>query len=138
MSLYKDIQKYRLTHKKAGNTRGADILTTIMSEIQRKVKPEDATNEVVRDVCKKMLKDVNDLISVTTDEDRKTDLMEEVRVLELFLPKQLTKEELEKWIQIEIDEGADNIGTIMKGLKKDFAGQYDGKLASIIAREKLQ
>ena len=58
----------------------------------------------------------------------------EVDFLETLLPKQLTEAELR-----EIIEGGcfNNIGQVMKYLKGDYAGQYDPKAASIIAKEIL-
>ncbi|QQV88206.1 hypothetical protein GARY_116 [Vibrio phage Gary] len=56
----------------------------------------------------------------------------EVDFLETLLPKQLTEAELR-----EVIEGGcfNNIGQVMKHLREHYQGQYDGGLASKIARE---
>ncbi len=57
-------------------------------------------------------------------------------VLEGYLPKQLSEDELETAIKAIVAEtGADSIGPVMKELGQRHAGGYDGKLASkVVAR----
>lgn len=51
---------------------------------------------------------------------------EEIAVLEEFLPKQLTNEQLAAIIK---NTPASSLGDLMKFLKENHAGQYDGKTA---------
>ena len=55
----------------------------------------------------------------------------DLKVLEAFLPKQMSREELEGHAKtfIAANAGA-NMGVVMKHLKENFDGQYDGKMAS--------
>jgi hypothetical protein len=81
----------------------------------------------------------------TLDAARAADRAEMVRehedvlsVLESYLPKQLSEEELEAAVKAIVAEtGADSIGPVMKGLAERHAGSYDGKLASKIVGKLL-
>ncbi len=60
----------------------------------------------------------------------------EVKIIEEFLPKQLSADEIEKIIvQIKDSDPASNMGIVMKNLKENYAGQYDGATASQIAKK---
>jgi uncharacterized protein YqeY len=75
----------------------------------------------------------------------RTDLLEahkvhsELAILESYLPKQLTRDELHCLIsQLIEDKGYTSIkdmGKIMADLKAERNGQYDGKLASDLVKE---
>jgi uncharacterized protein YqeY len=70
--------------------------------------------------------------------EEKTKLQAEIAILEGFLPKQLSSDDLEKIILgvKETTPGA-SMPVIMKHLKENYAGQYDGKSASEIAKRVL-
>ena len=51
-------------------------------------------------------------------------------ILEVYLPKQLTPSEIEAFIIEYVRDGGKPAA--MKALKEQYAGQYDGKLASTI------
>ncbi len=70
--------------------------------------------------------------------EQKEALEKEISVLEAFLPAQLSEADLEKIIS-ELKAGTPglNVGMAMKALKEKHSGQYDGKLASDIARKIL-
>lgn len=69
----------------------------------------------------------------------RTDLVDENRaelaVLEEYLPRQLSREELARAIQSLAEElGTKEIGPLMRELRSRFPNQYDGRLASEIIR----
>lgn len=65
-------------------------------------------------------------------------LEKEIGVVERFLPTQLSEQELEKIVSNYKNESATvSVGQIMKLLKEQFAGQYDGKKASEVAQRIL-
>lgn len=65
-------------------------------------------------------------------------LKTEMAVIEGFLPQQLGAEALEKLIvEMKSKNPALNMGEAMKLLKDGYAGQYDGKIASDIAKRVL-
>tara|TARA_Y100001960_G_scaffold87950_1_gene94281 strand:- start:193 stop:633 length:441 start_codon:yes stop_codon:yes gene_type:complete len=75
----------------------------------------------------------------------RTDLVEketdELKIIQQFLPEQLSKEELDIIVQNTIKElGAidlSKMGLVMKTVLDKTAGQADGKLISQLVREKL-
>lgn len=69
-------------------------------------------------------------------QDAKTKLQNEIAIIEEFLPKQLTAAELEKaLVEYKASTPGAVMGTAMKFLKDSYAGQYDGKSASEIAKK---
>jgi len=59
-----------------------------------------------------------------------------VAIVEGYLPRQMSEEELRSEIQLIMREtAATQIGPIMKELGRRHAGRYDGKLASRLAGE---
>ncbi|MEM7298346.1 MAG: GatB/YqeY domain-containing protein [Bacteroidota bacterium] len=65
----------------------------------------------------------------------------ELEVIESFLPKQLSEEEVEAEVKNVINEvgasGPQDMGKVMGAATKKLAGQADGKLISAIARKLL-
>ena len=55
-----------------------------------------------------------------------------MEVMNEFLPKMLTEDELKEVIKAS---GLNNIGQIMKYLKENYNGLYDGKIASKLIKE---
>lgn len=70
---------------------------------------------------------------------RETEALElkgEIAVIEEFLPKQLSEEELKSELEnFKASNDGANMGLAMKHLKEKFPNQYDGKLASSLAKE---
>ena len=65
-----------------------------------------------------------------------TALKSEIACLEAFLPTQLSAEQIEKIItDFKTANAAANMGVVMKELKDKYTGQYDGKLASDLAKK---
>jgi uncharacterized protein YqeY len=63
---------------------------------------------------------------------------DERAIIEPYLPKQLSETELRAAIRdLVTTNGASGLGSLMKVLKERFEGTYDGKMASMIAKEEL-
>jgi uncharacterized protein YqeY len=70
--------------------------------------------------------------------EEKTKLQAEISILEGFLPKQLSSDDLEKIIVgVTKSVAGASMPVIMKHLKDNYAGQYDGKSASEIVKRVL-
>jgi uncharacterized protein YqeY len=68
--------------------------------------------------------------------EAKAKLIAEIAIIEEFLPKQMTAAELEAaLVEYKSSTPGAVMGTAMKFLKERFAGQYDGKSASEIAKK---
>lgn len=61
-----------------------------------------------------------------------TELLQEKKWCEEFLPTLLNENQLRSIIQDIIDKVGNNQGMVMKELKALYPGQYDGKMASTI------
>lgn len=65
----------------------------------------------------------------------------EIEILTKYLPEQLTKEEVEKIIDIAINEtqaaSIRDMSKVMKAIKDKVAGKADGKMVSDIVKQKL-
>ena len=101
----------------------------------------EATDAEVLKIINKLVKQGKDAAEQYKSAGR-NDLYDEemaqVAVLENYLPKQLTDDE----ISIEIDKvmaetGSNNMGVLMKELNVRLAGQTDGKTISRILKTKL-
>lgn len=123
----------------------AGVLVTLLGEIDTKTKTlnpaRDLTDEEVLAVVKKFLKNLDETLRVLTPAVAPADkaaaalekALAEKAALEVYLPQQMTAEELAAFAQAKIAEGA-NLGAIMAALKAERGGQYDGKLASDVVR----
>lgn len=108
-----------------------DFLGLLKSEFTKESKePEDA---FVISKIKAMIKNAaatNSLNEV------------ELKILNSYLPEQLTEAELLKIINEEVKthgyELMSNMGKIMSFLKNNYGGQYDGKMASTLVRTLLK
>ena len=60
---------------------------------------------------------------------------EEISIIEEFIPKALSEEELSALVDKHISIG--NVGLIMKAVKEEIAGPFDGKLLSTLIKSKL-
>lgn len=101
----------------------------------------DATDAEVLKIINKLVKQGKDAAEQYKSAGR-TDIyneeMQQVTVLELYLPKQLNDDE----ISIEIDKvmletGSNNMGVLMKELNTRLSGRADGKTISRILKTKL-
>ncbi len=129
---------------KARNKVRLDTIRSVLSAIQyesmeKKVEalPDDLCLAIVQRAIKKRREEVEFAVQAKR-EDLKEKLSVEIATLEEFLPKQLTTPELEKLIvELKANDPALNMSGAMKLLKEKFAGQYDGKAASEIAKRVL-
>ena len=123
-----------------------NLLSTLISDISMVGKNDgnrDSTDEEAVRIIKKFLKSMEEMIHDTIDLEKIANIETEKKILNSYLPKQMTEEEITDCIKCfvaakEATNDKTNLGEIMKALKEQFAGQYDGKTASRIARELLE
>lgn len=121
----------------------AKVLVTLLGEIETKSKTLDPGKEMtdadVVAVVRKFLKGVDEtlkLLDASKAPDAVAYAKAERAALEVYLPKQMTEAEIEAFVREKVSEGA-NIGQIMGSLKQEKAGEYDGKMASQVAKSVL-
>ena len=101
----------------------------------------DATDAEVLKIVSKLVKQGKDSAEQYKSAGR-MDLynreMEQVAVLEGYLPKQMTDDEIAVEIdKVMTDTGSTNMGVLMKELNTRLAGRADGKTISRILKTKL-
>ena len=101
----------------------------------------EATDAEIMKIISKLVKQGKDAAEQYNSAGR-TDLfdieMQQVAVLESYLPKQLTDEEIAVEIDTVMTEtGSTNIGVLMKELNVRLVGRADGKTISRILKTKL-
>ena len=126
MSLKERIQTDRIQALKQGNIIQRNVLGVLIGELEREGK--NSTDDQVVKAAKKLVED--NVLSKTENENV---------YLTCYLPQMLSDEELEKHIGY-VSAGAPGLtkptmGEIMKYLKEEFPGRYDGKKASEIIRK---
>lgn len=127
-----------LNAKKAADKNKASLLTTLYAEAVKVGKDKDnrlSTDEETLAVIKKFLKGVDETLQALNNEGTAVQIfLSERSILNSYLPQQLDREELEDIIGPLHMQGK-NMGEIMKHLKENYAGLYDGKLASEIVKK---
>jgi uncharacterized protein YqeY len=111
--------QYEEMQKETEDLPGDSILAIIRSEIKKRKEETDFAQKASRpELVEKLAK--------------------ELSILEEFLPSQLGQADLEKIItELKQSNPGLNLGVAMKMLKDNYAGQYDGKIASDVAKRIL-
>ena len=107
-------------------------------------RPNPLTADDVMAVLKKLVKQRKESIDQFTTAGR-TDLVDqetvELKVMEVYLPAQMSREQIEQVVADVIKEtGASTIkdmGTVMKAVQAKTAGTADGKTISEVIKSKL-
>lgn len=107
-------------------------------------RPDPLTADDVMAVLKKLVKQRKESIEQFGAAGR-TDLVEqesaELKVMEVYLPAQMSREQIEKVvIEVIAETGAKTVkdmGTVMKAVQAKTAGTADGKTISEVIKSKL-
>jgi len=108
-------------------------------ELERESQLSD---DEVREIIFKEVKKRKEAISEFKKgkrEDLASQEESELKILEKYLPRQLTGEEIRAEVRKIIEEQKErNIGAIMSTLMRKYKGRVDGSLASQIVREEMK
>lgn len=124
------------------DTEKRDVLRAIKSNatLIAKEKHVDIADEFVLDAIKKEIKQLNQTLnSLTGKED--TDLFKgtayRIKVLEAYMPKQMTEDEIREAVRNIIANLGENVafGVKMGAVMKELKGKADGKLIQKIVKE---
>ena len=131
---------------KAGAKDKVSALRMLVAALKNKEidKRRPLTDEEVAETVRALIKQRKDSIEQFGKGGRQ-DLVEketkEVAVLEVYLPQQLPREEVEKAVRDVIAEtgaqGAKDMGKVMKALMPVLAGRADNKLVSELVKHAL-
>lgn len=117
------IKKDRIQAMKDKDTVKKNLLSTLLGEIEN--SPSKGDESIVIPTIKSLIKRLKE---VSKYEDNAVELA----ILENYLPKQLTEDQIRA---IFADNGLEGVGPRMKFLKENYTGQYDGAVASKLAKE---
>ncbi len=148
MNLEQQVMAQMKDAMKAKDEAGLRGLRAIKAEIIKAKTEPGAGGEISVDkelsMLQKMMKQRRDSLEIYQQQNR-TDLAvkeeEEIAIIEKFLPKQLSAEDLKAELQQIISEtgasSAADIGKVMGAATKRLAGKADGKTISAMVKKLL-
>ena len=146
MSLLNTIKDAQLAARKARKSVATSLLTTLYAEAAMvgKNAGRESTDAEVIATLKKFAKNNAEnrgYAGDRRDSDWADVLSEEQEILDSFLPKQLSDSELTTIMQTIISDngivGPKGMGIMMKLLKEQYDGLYDGKQAATLSKQLL-
>ena len=137
--MFETLKAKSLAARKAKDKPTLMVLSTLIGNLQANAKMVDGVKVVTDDAVVAMirynLKGLNEMIKhAPNDEEVKF----EIDLLQSLLPKQLTEDELRAAIAQIIEGGSMNMGMVMKELKAQYTGLYDGRIASSMVKAALE
>lgn len=132
MTLAGNIKDKLLISRINKNQKNVDFYSFILGEIDNKATVLVGNSKVCKDedvikVLKSLEKSLNESIRLGM-----VNAQNELNLLLEFLPKQMSSDDIKN---VLIASGACSMPGMMKYLKDNHAGGYDGKIASQIAKE---
>lgn len=137
----------RLTRDLTASRKAQDkprtlLLGTILADLKnRRIELQrDLTDDDVIDVLRRGIKRRRESVEMYekgSREDLASREREEVRQLEMYLPAQVSADEIRAAVRQAISDGAANIGAVMGTVMPRFKGRADGSTINAIAREEL-
>ena len=120
------------------------IKSAIILQKTQKGSSEEISNDDELKILQKLVKQRKDSADIYQDQDR-MDLaqpeLDEIKVIEEFLPEAMSEEEVENEVKKVIDEtgaeGMKDMGRVMGIVTKKLMGKADGKTISTIVRNNL-
>lgn len=113
MTLKEQINADFMTAFKSKNMIAKSILSVVKGEIQtieKNVGSDNLSDVEVTKILTKTVKSLKETISMSNDEKSKVELS----VIEVYLPKQMSKEEVTQKVTELVNSGITQIGAIMK------------------------
>jgi len=138
--LFEKLKADRIQAMKDKDTLKKGLLGVIIGDSSKDDKNPDDTIvlAILKSFLKKNAQAQVDVGEANMEELYLDDLVKEEKIIESYLPQQLTVEGLRTAVKYAVEfDGATNMGDVMKYLKANHEGRYDGKLASQMAKEIL-
>ena len=134
MQLFERVKQDRMTARKTKNEAATSVLTTLVGELESQAKRvgSEITDEMVIQTCKKFILNNTETLKLTITTEVNEKLSVENNALKVYLPQQLTEQDLRV---IVTALNTTKLSEIMQHLKANYNGQYDGKVASAVAKE---
>ncbi|MDC3115757.1 GatB/YqeY domain-containing protein [Bacteroidota bacterium] len=147
MSIQEKINNEIKLSMKEKNVDKLAALRSVKSAMLLELTKDGKTNmsdEIAIQIISKLVKQRKESASIFKSKNR-VDLEKEelaqIKYLVVYLPKQLSEDEIEERIKVKLNE-IDNVslkdmGRMMGLLMKEFSGKADGKTISMILKKKL-
>jgi uncharacterized protein len=130
--LFEKLKQDQLTARKNKESDKALWLSTLIGELQRGDK--DFGDAKILSLIKKNVENLKENLKVSPDN---VSVQNEIVFLTGYLPQQMSEAELKNAVKAIIAGGANNMKLVMTGLQTQYAGLYDGKMASGIVKAEL-
>jgi uncharacterized protein YqeY len=152
MSLKDRLKADVVEHMKAGNKTALTTVRNVLGEIMTREKsgktPVDLDDAQVTSLLQKEAAKRRDTARIYTEageSERAAAEVAEAEIIEAYLPKPLTREEVEAIVDEEIaaltasgqELSMRSLGAVMKPVTAKVAGRFDGKAVSEIVRARL-
>lgn len=145
MNIEETINSEIKTAMLAKDSKRLEALRAIKSVILLlKTSPEGLTDESVNKALQKEVKkrkESADIYKIQNRPDLEEEELSQAIIMESFLPKQMTEEEIKSELSKIIASvgatGAADMGKVMGAASKTFAGKADNKLVSALVKEML-
>lgn len=146
MSLFQTLNKDMISSLKAGEKLRLSTLRMLISAVKMKQidAKRDLTDEEIISLIQTLIKQRNEAAKVYKEggrEELAQKEKDEIEFLKVYMPEQLSEEEVRAQIQkIKIDTGASSMGdmgSLMKASMAVLKGKADGSLVNKIVKEVL-
>ncbi len=117
MTLKEKINKDYIEAFKAKNSLAKNLLSVIKGEIQtieKNTGAENLSDEDVTKILNKTVKSLKETLKSLTESEKIASVQTELDIVESYLPKQLSVEEIQSKIDALVMSGVKNLGVIMK------------------------
>ena len=148
MSLQKEVMDKMKEAMKAKDTialqalravKSAFLLARTETGVQKELTEEQELKIIIKQV--KQRKDSADIFLKQGREDLANPELEELAILEQFLPAALSEEKIEEVVVATIAKvgasGMKDMGKVMGVVSKELSGQADGKIISMLVKKHL-
>ena len=147
MSIQEKINNEIKLSMKEKNVDKLAALRSVKSAILLELTKDGKTNmsdEIAIQIISKLVKQRKESASIFKSKNRldlEKEELSQIKYLEVYLPKQLSEDEIDEYIRTKLNK-IDNIslkdmGRLMGLLMKELSGKADGKIISKILRRKL-
>ena len=147
MSIQEKINDEIKLSMKEKNVDKLSALRSVKSAILLELTKDGKTNisdEIAIQIISKLVKQRKEsalIFKSKNREDLEKEELSQIKYLEVYLPKQLSEDEIEEYISIKLNEidnfSLKDMGRLMGLLMKELSGKADGKIISKILKRKL-
>ncbi len=147
MSIQEKINDEIKLSMKEKNVDKLSALRSVKSAILLELTKDGKTNmsdEIAIQIISKLVKQRKESASIFKSKNRldlEKEELSQIKYLEVYLPKQLSEDEIEEYISIKLNEidnfSLKDMGRLMGLLMKELSGKAEGKIISKILKRKL-